>query len=54
MLKYLPWNWLMCIEPGFLTFVPDDLKIQEMCNEAMRSLKKRHGCCAMYQIVLGT
>ena len=35
MLKYVPWNWLVCIEPRFLKLIPDDLKTQEMCNKAV-------------------
>ena len=35
MLKYVPWNCLVCIEPRFLRLVPDDLKCQEMCNKAI-------------------
>ena len=35
MLKYVPWNWLVYIEPRFLKLTPDDLKTQEMCNEAI-------------------
>ena len=34
--KYVPWKWLVYIRPSFLTLVPDDLKTQEMCNEAVR------------------
>ena len=35
MVKYVPLNWLMCIEPRFLKLTPDDLKTQEMCNKAV-------------------
>ena len=35
MLKYFPWKWLVYIRPSLLTFVPDDLKTQEMCNGAI-------------------
>ena len=73
-LKHVPWKWLVYIGPSFLTLVPDDLKTQEMCNEAARidpwllydvpdylktqemrneAIKKRHGCCSMYHMVLG-
>ena len=38
MLKYVPWNWLVHIKPHFLTGVPDDLKTQEMCNEAIKKV----------------
>ena len=34
MLKYVPWNWLVYPRSSFLKFVPDDLKTQDMCNEA--------------------
>ena len=34
MLKYVPWNWLVCIESRFLKLIPDDLKTQEMHNKA--------------------
>ena len=34
MLKYVPWNWLVCLEPRFLKLVSNDLKTQEMCNKA--------------------
>ena len=33
--KYVPWKWLVYIRPSFLTLVSDDLKTQEMCNEAV-------------------
>ena len=36
MLKYIPRKWLVCIRSSFLTLVPDDIKTQEMCNEAVR------------------
>ena len=35
MLKCVPWNWLVCIEPRFLKLISDDLKTQEMCNKAV-------------------
>ena len=35
MLKYVPWNWLVCIEPRFIKLIPDGLKTQEMCNKAV-------------------
>ena len=35
MLKYVPWNWLVCIEPRFLKLIPDDLKIHEMFNKTI-------------------
>ena len=35
MLKYVPWNWLVCIEPRFTKLIPDGLKTQEMCNKAV-------------------
>ena len=38
MLKYVPWNWLMCIEQHFLKLIPDDLKTQEMCNRAIEKV----------------
>ena len=38
MLKYVPWNWLVYIEPRFLKPIPDDLKTQEMCNEAIEKV----------------
>ena len=38
MLKYVPWNWLMWIEPRFLKPIPDDLKTQEMCNKAIEKV----------------
>ena len=34
-LKYVPWNRLVCKEQRFLRLIPDDLKTQEMCNEAV-------------------
>ena len=34
--KYVPWKWLVYIRPSFLTLVPDDLKTQELCNEAFK------------------
>ena len=48
MLKYVPWNWLVCIEPRFLKLIPDDLK---KC--ATKPLKKWHGCCTRSLFVLG-
>ena len=50
MLKYVPWNWLVCIEPRFLKLIPDDLKIHEMFK---KPLKKRHGCCTMFLFTSG-
>ena len=38
MLKYIPWNWLVCIKPRFLKLILDDLKIQEMCNKAVEKV----------------
>ena len=38
MLKYVPWNWLVYIEPRFLKLIPDDLKTQEMCNEVVEKV----------------
>ena len=38
MLKYVPWNWLVRIEPRFLKLIPDDLKTQEMCNKAIKKV----------------
>ena len=35
MLKYVPLNWLVYIEPRFLKIIHDNLKIQEVCNEAI-------------------
>ena len=35
MIKYVPWNWLVCIEPRFLKLIPDILKTQEMCNKVI-------------------
>ena len=35
MLKYVPWNWLIRIEPHFLKLIPDDLKAQEMWNKVV-------------------
>ena len=34
-IRYVPWNWLAYTEPRFLKLIPDDLKTQEMCNEAI-------------------
>ena len=34
--KHVLWQWLVYIRPNVLRFVPDDLKTQEMCNEAVR------------------
>ena len=34
--KHALWKWLVYIRPNFLTLIPDDLKTQEMCNEAVR------------------
>ena len=34
--KHVPWKWLVYIKPSFLTLATDDLKTQEMCNEAVR------------------
>ena len=34
--KHVLWKWLVYIRPNFLTLIPDDLKTQEMCNEAVR------------------
>ena len=33
--KRVPWKWLVYIRPRFSTLFPDDLKTQEMCNEAV-------------------
>ena len=35
MLEYVPWSWLVYIKPRFLKLITDDLKTQEMCNEAI-------------------
>ena len=35
MLKCVPWNWLVYIEPRFLKLIPNDLKTQDMCNGAI-------------------
>ena len=40
MLKYVPWNWLVYIEPRFLKPIPDDLKTEEMCNEAIEKVPR--------------
>ena len=38
MLKYFPWNWLICIGTRFLKLIPDDLKTQEMWNKAVEKM----------------
>ena len=40
MLKYVPWNWLVCIEPRFLKLIPDDMKpqAQKMSNKAVEKV----------------
>ena len=40
MLKYVPWNCLVCIEPRFLKLIPDDMKTQtqEMSNKAVEKV----------------
>ena len=48
-LKYLPWNWLVCREPYALGHVPDHLKTQEIVKKL---LKKIHGGCTLSLIVL--
>ena len=35
MLKYVPFNWLVSIEPRYLKLIPDDLKTREMCSRAI-------------------
>ena len=42
MLKYVPWNWLICIKPRFLKLIliPDDLKTKEMCNKAVEKVSR--------------
>ena len=35
--RVIPWNWLAYIEPRFLKLIPDDLKTQEMCSEAVKT-----------------
>ena len=35
MLRYVSWNWLVCLELRLLKLIPDDLKTQEMCNKAV-------------------
>ena len=49
-LKYVPWNRLVCIEPRFLKLIPDDLGLRKC---AAKPLKKRHGCCAMFLFTSG-
>ena len=49
-LKYDPWNRLVCIEPRFLKLIPDDLGLRKC---AAKPLKKRHGCCAMFLFTSG-
>ena len=34
--KHVLWKWLVYIRSNVLTLIPDDLKTQEMCNEAVR------------------
>ena len=34
--KHVLWQWLVYIRPNVLRLVPDDLKTQEMCNEAIQ------------------
>ena len=31
--KYVPLNWLVSIEPRYFKLIPDDLKTQDMCNK---------------------
>ena len=38
MLKYVSLNWLVYIKPRFLKLIPDDLKAQEICNEAIEKV----------------
>ena len=40
MLKYVPWNWLVYIEPRFLKLIPHDMKTQtqEMSNKAVEKV----------------
>ena len=33
--RVILWNWIVCIEPRFLTLVPDDLNTQETYNKAV-------------------
>ena len=35
MLKYVPLDWLVYMEPRYLKLIPDDLMTQEMCNKAV-------------------
>ena len=33
--RIIPFVWLVYIEPRFLKLIPDDLKTQDKCNEAV-------------------
>ena len=38
MVKYVPLNWLVSIEPHYLKLISDDLKTREMCNKALEKV----------------
>ena len=38
MVKYVPLNWLVSIEPDYLKLISDDLKTREMCNKALEKV----------------
>ena len=38
MVRYVPFNWLVSIQPRYLKLISDDLKTQEMCNKAIEKV----------------